>query len=117
MRHTTLALFLVAAVLPIGHIACDPVPLATEQPGPLGCGMRDPRSTGPSLLSAAQQQTLRNLGGPDDVKDNNFGGKDWSYMRSSGSVFGEKQSVEVVSFDDKGLIKSQKTELLRSVGK
>lgn len=96
---------------------CEPVKLPHEMPGPVGAGKRDPRTSGPSMLSVAQQTTLRNQGTPLSVEDNDKGGKTWIYVRQSGSVFGEQETAEMFVFDDRGLLVEQKTELRRSVGK
>jgi hypothetical protein len=98
-------------------VACDPVKLPHEMPGPLGCGARDPTVSGPSTMSVAQNMTLKNQGTPAGTEPNEFGGRDWLYFRSSGSVFGETQSADVFRFDDKGLLRAQTTEIRRHVGK
>lgn len=97
--------------------ACEPVKLPHQQPGPVGCGQRDPRETAPGMLSIAQKEAFRKQGSPDEVRPNEKGGLDWLYKRSSGSVFGEQQTVEILSFDVEGLLYGQRTELLRKVGK
>lgn len=108
-----------AASLGLAGLAsgCEPVKLPHQQPGPAGCGKRDPRNTAPGMLSIAQKETYRKLGSPDDVRDNDRGGLDWLYRRSSGSVFGEQQTVEVYQFDKDGLLYNQTTDVLRRVGK
>jgi hypothetical protein len=108
---------LVAAVFSLTMSACEPVKLPHEQPGPIGCGKRDPQSTSPGMLSVAQQTTLRNQGMPQHLVDNDKGGKTWVYTRQAGSVFGEQETQELFAFDDRGLLVEQKTELVRHVGK
>lgn len=98
-------------------VGCEPVKLPHQQPGPAGCGKRDPRGTAPGMLSIAQKETYRKLGSPDDVRDNARGGLDWLYNRSSGSVFGEQKTVEAYSFDKDGLLYDQKTDVVMKVGK
>ena len=88
-----------------------------EMPGPIGCGMRDPRTSGPSMLSVAQQTALRNQGPPLDVQANEKGGLTWVYVRQAGSVFGEQETAEEFVFDTQGLLTQQKTEIRKSVGK
>lgn len=118
MRALPLASLLVAALsLTTVAAGCDPVKLPHEMPGPLGAGKRDPRTSGPSTMSVAQQTTLRNQGTPGTVEDNDKGGKTWVYVRQSGSVFGEQETAEIFVFDDRGLLVEQKTELRRYVGK
>lgn len=97
--------------------ACEPVKLPHEMPGPVGAGRKDPRNSGPSTMSVAQQTTIRNQGMPGLVEDNDKGGKTWVYVRQSGSVFGEQETAEMFVFDDRGLLVEQKTELRRYVGK
>ena len=97
--------------------ACEPVQRPDEVPGPAGCGMRDPSQTGPSLLSVAQQTAIKNRGMPHQLEDNSVGGKTWIYFRTTGSVFGETEAAELLTFDKDGLLKEQKTEVRRHVGK
>jgi hypothetical protein len=97
--------------------ACEPVKLPHEMPGPPGAGLRDPRASGPTTMSYAQNKMYRESGSPDELRDNDRGGKDWIYTRSSGSVFGEQQKVEIYSFDAQGLLVGSRTDLIRSVGK
>lgn len=97
--------------------ACEPAKLPHQQPGPPGCGKRDPRKTAPGMLSIAQKETYRKQGSPDEVRENAHGGLDWLYKRSRGSVFGEEQTVEVFSFNAEGLLVGQDTEVLMKVGK
>lgn len=111
-----IGLVLVAALV-AALPACDPVKMPHELPGPVGCGMRDPRTSGPSTLSVAQQTTLRNQGPPATLEDNPHGGRTWVYLRSTGSVFGEQETAEMFAFDAQGLLVSHKTEIRRSVGK
>lgn len=107
-------LFFAAALL---LAACEPVKLPHELPGPAGAGQRDPRTSGPTTMSNAQNKVYRELGSPDELRDNDKGGKDWLYSTSVGSVFGEQQKVEIYSFDAQGLLVNRRTEVLRSVGK
>ena len=111
------AALLTSAVPLITASACEPVKLPHEQPGPVGCGKRDPHGTAPGMLSVAQQTTIRNQGMPHSLADNDKGGKTWSYVRQAGSVFGEQETQEQFVFDDRGLLVQQKTELVRHVGK
>ena len=97
--------------------ACEPVKLPHEIPGPPGSGLRDPRTSGPTTMSTAQNKVYRENGSPDELRDNDKGGKDWIYTRSQGSVFGEQQKIEIFSFDNTGLLVASKTELIRAVGK
>lgn len=97
--------------------ACEPVKLPHEEPGPPGCGMKDPRETAPGMLSIAQKTAYRQNGSPDEVVKNAHGGMDWRFKRSSGSVFGEKQTVEILSFNAQGILVAKDTELIRKVGK
>ncbi len=96
---------------------CEPVKLPHEQPGPAGCGMRDPRDTAPGMLSIAQKEAFRQNGSPDEVVPNKAGGLDWRFRRSSGSVFGEQQTIEILSFDKDGILVGRDTEVLRKLGK
>lgn len=109
-----------AALLSAGSFVgtgCEPVKLPHQQPGPIGCGLRDPRDTAPGMLSIAQKEAYRKQGTPSEVRPNERGGLDWLYPRSRGSVFGEEQTVEILSFDVEGLLFRQETEMLRKVGK
>ncbi len=118
MRKLALALSLgFTLAVPVAATGCHPVKMPYEMPGPIGCGMRDPRESGPALLSVAQQQTLRNQGNPLDVTDNDKGGKTWVYVRQAGSVFGEQETAEEFVFDAQGLLVQQKTEIRKAVGK
>ncbi len=108
---------LVTAVFLLSMAACERVVMPHEVPGPVGCGMRDPSSTGPSMLSVAQQMTRKNQGPPQALEDNEHGGKTWMYLRQAGSVFGEKETAEMFIFDNRGLLVGQTTELRKSVGK
>jgi hypothetical protein len=96
---------------------CGPVKLPQELPGPPGCGKRDPTVAGPSTLSVAQNMTVKNMGMPGALEDNEHGGKTWLYHRQSGSVFGESATVEAYLFDAQGLLVGQKTEVRKQVGK
>lgn len=118
-RRRSSALLLAAwlGVAFLGTSACEPVKLPHEQPGPIGCGLRDPRETAPGMLSIAQKEAYRKQGSPNEVRPNERGGLDWLYPRSRGSVFGEEQTVEILSFDVEGLLYRQETEMLRKVGK
>ena len=97
--------------------ACEPVKLAHELPGPPGCGMRDPRQSGPSTMSVAQNTVLKNHGHPASAEQNEHGGRTWVFFRSSGSVFGEQEAADIFAFDAQGLLVAQKTEVRRQVGK
>jgi len=110
-------LFTAAASFAIPQMACKPAKMAHEMPGPAGCGKRDPRDTSPGMLSVAQKQVLRDTGSPFDVSDNNHGGKDWMFRRNNGSVFGEKETLIVYSFNAQGLLVEQRTDVLKSLGK
>jgi hypothetical protein len=110
-----LAVVVIAVSLVIS--ACDPVKMPHEVAGPPGCGARDPALSGPSTMSVAQNMTLHNQGTPAGTEPNEWGGRDWVYYRSSGSVFGETQSADVFRFDALGLLKAQTTEVRRHVGK
>jgi hypothetical protein len=105
------------ALVGAGGVACQPVKLPTEMPGPIGCGKRDPSVSGPAMLSVAQQTTLKNQGMPMRLEDNDKGGKTWVYIRQNGSVFGEQVTAEMFTFDDRGLLVEQKTELQKYAGK
>ncbi len=96
---------------------CDPVLMPHQMPGPPGCGKRDPTVAGPSTLSVAQNTTLKNQGTPGLVVDNEHGGKDWTFVRQAGSVFGETETAEIFSFDAEGLLVGQRTEVRKHVGK
>lgn len=98
-------------------VGCEPVKQAHEMPGPIGCGMRDPRDTSPGMLSVAQQMTLKQQGDPDEVNTNDKGGKDWLYYRKTGSVFGEQQTVDTFAFDAQGILADKKTDVVYKVGK
>jgi hypothetical protein len=114
MRSFFLVLVVITA---IAGSACEPVKMPYEMPGPVGCGKRDPRQSGPSMLSVAQQTTLKNQGTPGELIDNDKGGKTWVYLRQTGSVFGESETAEMFVFDDKGLLVEQKTDIRKQVGK
>lgn len=108
---------LALAPVVVAGVACEPVKLPHEQPGPPGCGMRDPRDTAPGMLSVAQKEAYRTNGSPDQVRPNKHGGLDWLYERSRGSVFGEQQTVEVLSFNAEGILVGRDTEVIMRVGK
>jgi hypothetical protein len=110
------AVFLVSPVV-IATSACGPVKLPHEMPGPPGCGQRDPSQSGPSTLSVAQNTTMKNMGLPGALEDNEFGGKTWLYSRQAGSVFGESSTIEAFIFDAQGLLVGQKTHVQKQVGK
>jgi hypothetical protein len=110
------ALLVVVVALPL-FSACEPVKLPHELPGPPGCGRRDPNQSGPSTLSVAQNTTVRNMGMPGAIEDNEHGGKTWLYSRQAGSVFGESATIEAFVFDAQGLLIAQKTEVRKQVGK
>jgi hypothetical protein len=97
--------------------ACEPVKMPHEMPGPPGCGMRDPRQSGPSTLSVAQNTVMKNNGQPIQAEPNEHGGRTWAFVRSTGSVFGEQEIVDLFAFDAQGLLVSQKSEVRKSVGK
>src|SRR4051812_3792682 len=107
----TAAAFSIVLAAGVMSIACDPVKMPYEMPGPVGCGMRDPRESGPSMLSVAQQTALRNQGPPLNVERNDKGGLTWVYVRQAGSVFGESETAEEMIFDAQGLLVEQKTEI------
>ena len=44
------------------------------------------------------------------MKPNKSGGLDWLFHRSSGSVFGEQQTVEILMFDKDGILVGRDTE-------
>jgi hypothetical protein len=114
------ARWVVAAALltvPLAVGACEPVVLPHQVPGPPGCGMRDPSQSGPTTLSVAQQQVLRNQGPPQALDENEHGGRTWVYFRQQGSVFGERETAETFAFNAQGLLVAQKVETRRYVGK
>lgn len=111
------AKLLMAALVCSGFLACQKVELPRDRPGPPGCGMRDPSQTAPAMLSIAQQERYRAMGTPDQLMDNAEGGKDWVYFRSQGSVFGEQQTAEIFRFNQKGILVSHTTDLIKRVGK
>lgn len=114
LLRVALAVAPAVVVLPL---ACEPVKLPHEEPGPAGCGVRDPRDTAPGMLSIAQKEAYRQNGSPDEVRPNKSGGLDWLYRRSSGSMFGEQQTIESLSFDKDGLLVGRDTEVVRKLGK
>lgn len=69
------------------------------------------------MLSLAQKMTLKKMGKPDEVAKNGEGGLDWVYRIKSGGVFGEEETVTVLTFDVGGVLKGSKKDLLRKVGK
>jgi hypothetical protein len=115
--HIRTVFALVVAFVVVFICACEPVKQAHEQPGPIGCGMRDPRETSPGMLSVAQQTTYKQQGSPDELQNNSHGGKSWLYYRKSGSVFGEEQTLETFTFDAQGLLVDKKTDVVYKVGK
>ena len=116
LRPILLAVVVVSAPVVVTS-GCEPVKLAHEMPGPLGCGKRDPNQSGPSTLSVAQNSTVRDMGMPGALEDNEFGGKTWLYSRQAGSVFGESATIEAYIFDAQGLLVGQKTQVQKQVGK
>jgi hypothetical protein len=98
-------------------LGCQKVELPRDRPGPPGCGMRDPNQTAPAMLSIVQQETHRAMGRPDQLIENEVGGKDWIYFRSQGSVFGEQQSAEIFRFNAQGLLVMRDTNMIKRVGK
>jgi hypothetical protein len=116
-RPVLLALVLGAMPAVLVVSGCDPVKMPHEQPGPIGCGKRDPRDTAPGMLSVAQKKALQENGNPAEVRPNALGGLDWLYRRSSGSVFGEQQTVELFVFDVEGILRGRDTDVVRKVGK
>jgi hypothetical protein len=117
LRPALLASLLVFAPVVVAATACEPVKLPHEMPGPPGCGKRDPGQSGPSTMSVAQNTTVRDMGVPGALEDNEFGGKTWLYSRQAGSVFGESATIEAYIFDAQGLLVGQKTEIKKQVGK
>jgi hypothetical protein len=101
----------------LGVLGCDPAKRPEDEPGPAGCGLRDPRDTAPGMLSLAQKTTLQKNGKPDEVAKNDQGGLDWVYRVKAGGVFGEEETVTVLTFDAGGVLKASKKDLLRKVGK
>jgi hypothetical protein len=112
-----LVVSLVLLALPVVVTACEPVLMPHEVPGPNGCGKRDPSESGPSTMSVAQNTTLKNQGMPGLSEPNALGGRDWTYVKQAGSVFGETETAEVFTFNAQGLLVSQKTEVRKQVGK
>lgn len=110
-------ILLAFAALALAFSACEPVKLPHEQPGPPGCGLKDPRETAPGMLSIAQKEAFRQNGSPHEVVKNKHGGMDWRYKRSAGSVFGERQTIEILSFNAQGLLVAKDTEVIKKVGK
>ena len=51
------------------------------------------------------------------IEVNENKGLDWLYVRRSGSVFGEEETVERLSFDNRGILKAQNVELVYKKGK
>ena len=117
LRPALLVALALCAPVIVTVTACEPVKLPHEMPGPLGCGKRDPNQSGPSTLSVAQNSTVRNMGMPGALEDNEFGGKTWLYSRQAGSVFGESATIEAYIFDAQGLLVGQKTQVQKQVGK
>lgn len=116
-RHLLRATLAAIPVVAVAATGCEPVKLPHEQPGPAGCGKRDPRDTAPGMLSIAQKESYRQNGSPDEVRPNDKGGLDWLFQRSSGSMFGEQQTVEILSFDKDGILVGRETEVVRKLGK
>jgi hypothetical protein len=117
MSNHLRSVFVLVAFVTLLLTACEPVKQAHEQPGPIGCGMRDPRDTSPGMLSVAQQTTHKQQGSPDELQTNSHGGKDWLFYRKTGSVFGEEQTLETFVFDAQGLLVEKKTDVVYKVGK
>lgn len=117
MRLSPVAAFVFALTSLSALSACDPVMMPHEMPGPPGCGKRDPSVAGPSTLSVAQNTTLKNQGQPGHTEDNDVGGKNWTFVRQAGSVFGETETAEVFIFNAQGLLVGQHTEVRKQVGK
>jgi|GEM_PF-915860 len=111
-----LALAATSVVLPM-VTGCEERATPSNTPGPPGCGLRDPRDTAPGMLSWAQRKKLQRYGKPGSVRPNKWGGNDWIYNMSHGNQFGEEKSVEILSFDDKGLLVKQDKEVESYVGK
>jgi hypothetical protein len=112
-----LFLFFALSLATLGGMACDPVQMSHQKPGPVGCGLKDPRKTAPGKLSLGQKKILRERGTPGQVKPNNHGGLDWVYLRRSGSVFGEEEQVERFVFDAQGVLLGRDAELIYKKGK
>ncbi|MDP2339668.1 MAG: hypothetical protein Q8O67_01815 [Deltaproteobacteria bacterium] len=112
-RLLVVSLVLVTAALQ----ACDPVLMPHQMPGPNGCGKRDPSEAGPSTMSVAQNTVLKNQGQPGHTELNELGGRDWTFVRQAGSVFGETETAEVFTFNAQGLLVSQRTEVRKQHGK
>ena len=107
--------FMILTVLYLS--GCDPVALPHQRPGPVDCGLKDPRETAPGKLSLGQKKLLREKGPPGKVTPNKNNGLDWFYVRRSGSVFGEEESLERLSFDNRGVLMAQDVELVYKKGK
>lgn len=117
-RRTFLALAAGAVLAAgLGASGCDPAERAEDKPGPAGCGLKDPRDTAPGMLSLAQKMTLKKMGKPDEVAKNDKGGLNWVYRVKAGGVFGEEETVTVLTFDNGGVLKGSKKDLLSKVGK
>ena len=112
-----LAIFIIFSFLCVGALSCDPVALPHEKPGPADCGLKDPRNTAPGKLSLGQKKVLREKGPPSRVEPNKNNGLDWLYVRRSGSVFGEEEALERLSFSNRGILKALDVELLYKKGK
>jgi hypothetical protein len=117
LRPALLAGLALLAPLTVTTAACEPVKLPHEMPGPAGCGKRDPNQSGPSTLSVAQNTSVKNMGLPGGLEENEFGGRTWLYSRAAGSVFGESATIEAFIFDAQGLLVAQKTQVQKQVGK
>ena len=111
-------LLLVLSTLSLGlFLACEPATLPQDLPGPVGCGMRDPRSSAPNMLSMAQKLAYKDNSAISDVRPNKFGGMDWIYRQTSGSVFGQQEKVITLSFNAQGLLVGSHTEMVSKLGK
>lgn len=118
LHRVSLALALaLGSFVVVEATACDPVKMPADMPGPPGCGRRDPRNSGPSTMSVAQNTVLKNNGHPGAIEENEQGGLSWVYVRSSGSVFGESETAEMFIFNGEGLLVGTKTEVRKHLGK
>ncbi len=57
------------------------------------------------------------MGTPDLTERNTFGGLTWVYRHSRGSVFGEDQLETRFAFDAGGILRDQREDVLKHVGK
>ncbi len=100
-----------------GLSCCQPAQRPEDIPGPAGCGLKDPRQSAPSALSYAQKKTYKDMRSPFRIEKNVHGGLDWFYQTQRGSVFGEKLSVLVYSFNQNGQLVDQKEDVIKQLGK